>query len=196
MAPNSAPARYPQPPPQPPYQFINNQTGQPLVPVWNGSCWIYQQSVASPTTTVQVDSSSKLHRRKRSLPPPVPSPMPQGYPVMGSGGYFQPQPQQHQSFSAMARSPYSASLPATSAMYPYSGHTSPASGAYSLPQQNGYIQMPVPQVQMVQQSSSCLKPSNASMMSYPYGSATVIVDSKREHHKSSGSSFFGRSKKK
>ncbi|EAU81076.2 hypothetical protein CC1G_10367 [Coprinopsis cinerea okayama7 len=181
-------------PPAPGYQFIQN--GTPLVPQWTGTCWVYQAPASTSTTHVASSGSShrssRKHRRKKSLPTPLPLPMiPAAVPMYG---YFQA-PQQ-----AGQRGPYSGSVPAmsTSAMYLPSGHTSPASGGYTtLPQSAGVypMQMPVPQIHGQSAGGYTVKPSNASASSYPYG--TIIVDGKRDSQRSSsGSSFFGRLRKK
>ncbi|TFK24512.1 hypothetical protein FA15DRAFT_704493 [Coprinopsis marcescibilis] len=161
-----------------PFHLVNSNTGA-LVPVWTGSCWVYQQQGTSS------GSSDRKHRRKRSSPAALSLPMANGSAQMIS--YYQQQPQPQSFTGQPVRQPYSASLPAMSGLYIPSTQTSPASGAYTLPQpySAGVYQMPVAQIGGV----AIQQPQSAGA----YGTVIMASNSSKKHRGSDGgSSFFGK----
>lgn len=126
------PIQYPQQRPPPPI-VISNVTGQPLIPTFNhhAQTWEYREQPVSSSRPPR--SSRKSRKRGSSVPPGL------GQMLPGVGGFVYPgtsPPTSQPLLSPPLSGPYSGNQAAMamSAMYLPSGHTSPASIQYSLPQ--------------------------------------------------------------
>ncbi|KAH6903622.1 hypothetical protein BKA70DRAFT_1433249 [Coprinopsis sp. MPI-PUGE-AT-0042] len=137
------PVQYPQQRPQPPI-VISNVSGQPLIPTFNHQTRVWEYREEPGRSSRPPRSSRKSRKRGSSVPPGL------GQMLPGVGGFVYPGTSPPTSQSLLS-GPYSGSQQAVtmSAMYLPSGHTSPASIQYSLPQS-----APAPQSMQAQQQQA------------------------------------------